>query len=249
MRLSSSKHRSKLASPWLCGTTEVKIRSVKKTASASRTGVRAVRAKVRDLLERSPSFRSLPPDQRRQVAHDTVRVASYLVDPERLVSQEFASPVLRPSDLLDAVDFPAFVSGLINGVFGAIVNASIQQMEAYAKLVALAASSVSDFMADKITADMARVELLNQFPQMLCISQRGSLQFEGRADRSTMTRLAQSLELRRPWPTAESANAMRVLVTAARRRVARERQKSLALALSMGINRIVVTGGRISARP
>lgn len=228
----------------------MKNRSVKKTTSAaSGTGVRAVRPQVRRLLEQSPAYRSLPPDKRRQVARDTVRVASYLVDPNRLVSQEFASPVLEPHDLLTAVNFPAFVRGLINGVFGAIVNASIRQMAAYAELIAHAASSVSDFTADAITADMARTELVTRFPQVLCKSGRGGLQFarESPLDRSTRAHLAYTLGLRRPWPAVESADGLRVLVTAARRRVARERQKSLALALSMGINRIVVTDGRISA--
>jgi len=40
-----------------------------------------------------------------------------------------------------------------------------------------------------------------------------------------------------------------MLVNAMRCHVARERQKSFALALLMGINRVVVTDVRISARP
>ena len=145
------------------------------TSAVSKSAVPAVRPKVRDLLERSAAFRSLPPDKRRQVAHDTVRVASYLADPDRLISQEFASPVLVPNDLLATVDFPLFVSGLINGVFGAIVNASIQQMEAYAELMAQVASSVSDFAADKITGSMARAELVTTFPHLFCRSGQGGL--------------------------------------------------------------------------
>lgn len=80
-----------------------------------------MRPKVRDLLENSPAYRSLPPDKRSHVAHDTVRVATYLVDRHRLTSQELASPVLAPNDPLTAVNFPSFVTGLSNGVFGAIV--------------------------------------------------------------------------------------------------------------------------------
>ena len=38
--------------------------------------------------------------------------------------------------LLRAVDFPTFVSRLIQGVFHAIVESSIEQMEAYGTLVA-----------------------------------------------------------------------------------------------------------------
>ena len=225
--------------------------AVRRTAPAATTStVSAVRPQVRGLLERSPAYRSLPPDKRRQIAHDTVRVASYLVNPDRLISQEFAGPVLAPNDLLTAVSFPSFVTGLINGVFGAIVNASIQQMEAYAELVAHAASSVSDFTADKITDGMALTELANTFPQMFCRSGKGGLELalEKSSARSSMTHVARTLGLRRPLPVVKSADGRRVLVTAVRRRVARERQKSLALALSMGINRIVVTDGRINAR-
>jgi hypothetical protein len=226
----------------------MKKRSAKSTTAA---GTRAqVRPQVRQLLESSPSFRSLPPEKRREIARDTIRVASYLVDPHRLVSQEFAQPVLAPNDLLSATNFPAFVRGLIDGVFGAIVNASIQQMEAYADLVARAAASVSEFMADNITSDRAWIELTKTFPQVLCKSGKGGQQPAGEAkpDRSAIAHMARTLGLRRPWPAVDSAEGRRVLITAMRRRTARERQKSFALALAMGINRIVVSAGRISAR-
>ena len=224
---------------------------MKKTKSAaSGTGISAVRPQVRQLLEQSPAYRSLPPEKRRQIAQNMVRVASYLVDPNRLVSQEFARPVLAPNDLVTATNFPAFVSGLIEGVFGAVVNASVQQMEVYAKLIAHAASSVSDFAADTITPEMARTHLVTTFPHVLGKSSKGALRLtpEAPLHRSTLAHVARTLGLRRPLPGAATADTLRGLVTAARRRVARERQKSLALALSMGINRIVVTNGRISAR-
>src|SRR5689334_1426813 len=43
---------------------------------------------------------------------------------------------------LNAIDFPGFVASLIQGTFQAIVDASIQQMEAYAELLKNVASSV-----------------------------------------------------------------------------------------------------------
>jgi hypothetical protein len=225
--------------------------SRKSSSAAPKSAAPTVRQAVRRLLERSPAFRALPPDERRQLAHDTVRVASYLVDPDRLISQEFGNPVLLPSDLLTAVNFPSFVSGLINGVFGAIVNVSIQQMEAYAELVAHAATSVSEFAADKITTSMARTEVVNRFPHLFCVSGKGGLRLAGKTSlgRSESRQLARTFGLRRPLPVFEVSDGLRVLVTAVRRRIARDRQQSLALALAMGINRIVVTDGRISAQP
>jgi len=222
----------------------------KSSSAGSRTTGPAVRPQVRGLLERSAAYRSLPPEKRRQIAHDTVRVASYLADPDRLVSREFANPVLSPDNLLAAVNFPSFVAGLINGVFGAIVNASIQQMEAYAKLVAHASKSVSDFAADTITDGKARAELVATFPHLLCRSGNGRLRVaaDRSFSRSDLAHLRRTLGLRRSSPALDSQNGLRDLVQAVRRRTARERQRSLALALSMGINRIVVTDGRIAAR-
>ena len=44
--------------------------------------------------------------------------------------------------LLAAVDFPSFVAGLIQSVFGAIVNAAVKRMEAYAALITAVSLSV-----------------------------------------------------------------------------------------------------------
>ena len=74
----------------------------------------AVRAEVRYVLWRSPVFRSLSPEKRQEIEDDTCRVAR---------------------DLVQEIDFPYFVSALIRGTFGAIVNASLLQMEDYADLV------------------------------------------------------------------------------------------------------------------
>jgi type I restriction enzyme M protein len=53
-------------------------------------------------------------------------------------------------EFLDSVDFPDFVGGLIGSVFSAIVDASIQQMEAYAKLLASVAETVDQFLDDAV---------------------------------------------------------------------------------------------------
>ena len=215
-------------------------------SSGSRT---PVRSQVRGLLERSESYRSLPPAKRRQVANDTVRVATYLADPNRLISSEFANPVLSPNDLLTAVSFPSFVAGLINGVFGAIVNASTRQMEAYAKLVAQASKSVTDFAADTISDDKARAELLATFPHLFCRSDNGRRLAASKSfSRADLAHVRRTLGLRRSVPAPDPKSGLRDLVLAVRRRTARKRQRSFALALSMGINRIVVTDGRIAVR-
>ena len=58
--------------------------------------------------------------------------------------------------MVNKVDFPGFVGGLIEGVFNAIVKASIDQMEAYGELVANVAKSVDEYMRDNISEGQAR---------------------------------------------------------------------------------------------
>lgn len=48
----------------------------------------AVRPQVRQLLERSPGFRSLPQAQQRELARTMVKVASYMANPDGLAKQE-----------------------------------------------------------------------------------------------------------------------------------------------------------------
>ena len=85
-------------------------------------------------------------------------------------AEEFEPARRRPrsrgvtKDTLNAIAFPTFVADLIRGTFNAIVNASIQQMEAYGELLANVAKTVDQFMADNITDNQARDCLASQLP-------------------------------------------------------------------------------------
>jgi Arc/MetJ-type ribon-helix-helix transcriptional regulator len=46
-----------------------------------------VRNAVRKLLQSSDAYRELPPDKRREIAHNTVRVGSYMADPDGVLSK------------------------------------------------------------------------------------------------------------------------------------------------------------------
>lgn len=52
--------------------------------------------------------------------------------------------------LLDAVDFPDFVAGLVKAVYQAVVDASVQQMEAYGELLDDVAASVGKFVEENV---------------------------------------------------------------------------------------------------
>lgn len=172
--------------------------------------------------------------------------------------------------LLQAVSFPAFVSGLIDGVFHSIVQSSIQQMEAYAKLVADVAKSLNQFRDDNTTQNQGRDHLVEQFPEVFQLSMDtgefggfGSSGEEGEAaqpsgprvvlrqdvdERAAVDRLNGALPLEQPITRLDDELVEAVLVPAARTQLATSRQQLLATMVMLGINRIVVTDGKISAK-
>lgn len=168
----------------------------------------AVRPAVRDILMRVPAFRELSPKEQANIARTMVHVASYMANPEGVVTEETPSgpsPVLARAqveedpveatkrrlsgapgqvgkgfeagavregveqfgELVKKVDFPKFVGGLIQNVFQAIVDSSIQQMRAYGELLANVAKTVDDFARDNISENNARDWLSQKFPDAL----------------------------------------------------------------------------------
>jgi hypothetical protein len=248
------------------------------TSTPSRNSAQLVREGVRDLLASSPSYHVLAADRRRKIAKDTVRVAAYMVDPQRLLAAEFRSPLLagvvlsepgrRSADfskpvpdtiqmnprsmdtLLAAVDFPSFVADLIQGVFGAIVNASVQQMEAYAALITAVSLSVDQFVQANITEDSARHALVNEFPNAACWAGAGTrrLKLHAPARSPSLTMLAAAIGLREPVAEPQQVREVKRIIAGARRRLARNRQQILATMILMGINRMVFMHGAVSPK-
>ena len=72
----------------------------------------------------------------------------------------------------NAIDFPSFVASLIQGTFKAIVDASIQQMEAYAELLKNVAATVDRFMDDNVTDGQAKDYLADEHPRLFTSATR-----------------------------------------------------------------------------
>src|SRR2546423_8523077 len=71
------------------------------------------------------------------------------------------------TDTIADVNFPAFVGGLIDGVFNSIVTTSIKQMEAYAEMVKNVSKSVDQYMKDNVSENNARDYLAEKYPDHL----------------------------------------------------------------------------------
>jgi hypothetical protein len=252
-----------------------------------------VRQKVRELLTQSDAFWELPEEQRRSLAHDTVKIASYMSDaggetagvPLQAVmetegaahdpvapnvtlarQQLFEQPEQTAGDRMNAeaarqgtramteaageIAFPTFVAGLIDGVFNAIVGASIKQMDAFSKLVENVAKSVDQYMKDNITDNQARDYLAGKYPDHLEVDLEGEepkLKPKEEADQDSLPDFFKDLGLDAPVDSLDEDTAEE-LVQPARRRIAMDRQQLLATMVLMGVNRLVVTQGKIKAK-
>jgi hypothetical protein len=114
-------------------------------ASAGSTE-RAVRASVRQVLASSPAYAALPASQQRVLARQMTRVANFIVAGPQ--GDTIPTTATVAAELISEVDFPAFVSALIQGVFQAVVNASVQQMNAYGDLLKDATKAIDAYVQD-----------------------------------------------------------------------------------------------------
>jgi hypothetical protein len=162
--------------------------------------------------------------------------------------------------LLQEVNFPAFVTGLIDGVFTSIVTSSINQMEAYGRLVADVAKTLNQFRDENVTDNQGRDHLIDQFPDLFQLDvdtgengeTRPRVRLREEVDESdAINRVNDSL------PTGEAPlesldleddDTEHKLVQAARTQLASSRQQLLATMVLMGINRIILTSGKIAAK-
>ena len=197
------------------------------------------------------SLHCLAPDEQRKIAAHMSRITSYLSRPADESGID-AAPLARSDaefeTLVAGVDFPAFVGSLINGVFHAIVESSIEQMRAYGELLAAAAETVDRFIEDDTREDESDDDERHVAGTKL---QPGC---SATADASDFNRSDGPFEglpallLNSAFSGWIDGDPSILQSAAALRRSPRGRQKLLATMVLMGINRIVVTDGKIPAR-
>lgn len=231
-----------------------------------------VSRRVHQLLASSPAFQELSEPRQRELAEDMTKLAHFIVAGQSGDSIPRAAtlagapigrlPLQGPgttagqqgagayTGMIRDVNFPAFVAGLIDGVFNAIVTSSIKQMEAYADLVKNVSKSVDDFMKDNISENSARDYLAGRYPDHLEVDTSGQqpvLKPKQGADDTALPNFFSDLGLSTPVQSLDTDTAEQTLVPAARKRMAMDRQQLLATMVLMGINRLVVTDGHINA--
>ena len=162
-------------------------------------------------------------------------------------------------ELLREVKFPEFVGGLIQGVFQSIVTSSLEQMEAYSSMIASVAQSLDQFMKDNVSENQGRDHMVGKFPDLfdIGVDEWGDepgprLRLREDVDEQDALRtINNSIEFENGELKSldlSDENVEKALVQNARLQLAKQRQQLMASLILMGINRIVVTDGRIAAK-
>jgi hypothetical protein len=140
------------------------------------------------------------------------------------------------------------------------VTSNIQQMEAYSKMVADVSKSLNQFRDDNTTPDDGKDQLVEQFPDVFDVgvdsfSGTGQPQLmlkDGVDQDSALSRVRGALgdyaEGSIDSIDVTDPEVQETLIKAARGQIATSRQQLLATMVLMGLSRIVVTNGKISAK-
>ena len=159
----------------------------------------------------------------------------------------------RAGALSDEIAFPEFVAGLVHGTFDAVVDSAIRQMESYASLVSAVAKPVEDFTRENVSENQAKDYLVQQYPRDLYLSLDGPPTVLPRPsddkenpDQPRSPEWLASFNVGGQELTAELIEE--TLIPEAQKRLGRSRQQMLATMVLLGLNRVVVKDGTISAR-
>lgn len=159
--------------------------------------------------------------------------------------------------MINAISFPRFVNELITGVFRAMLETNQQQLQQYLELVRGVSQSLDGFSSLAGDDNMARRWLAERFPQSFRLEEPDPddvpdpdddpeplrLISIGSPPAAEALRAALSLEADAEVPSGGAE----ALVPFARRALARNRQQMLATMIQLGMQRIVIDSGRITA--
>lgn len=155
----------------------------------------------------------------------------------------------RAGAMVNEIDFPGFVSQLVHGTFDAIVDASIRQMESYSGLVSAVAKTVDQFTEENVTFNQARDWLVSRYPGDVVLK----LPEAGESEPQLAPRAE---ELSPIWLADYGVDGQELttelleqqILPQVRNKVGAERQQLLATMVLLGLNRVAVRDGSISAK-
>ena len=167
-------------------------------------------------------------------------------------------------NMINAISFPRFVNELITGVFRAMNDSAQQQLQQYVELVRGVSQSLDGFASmGGGNDDMAKRWLAEQFPQSYAIEEPDPDDRPRPGEVPDPDDEPEPVRLipRGPPPSADALRAalslepgedvpsggVQELIPFVRRSLARNRQQMLATMVRMGMQRIVIDSGKITA--
>ncbi|WP_447755419.1 hypothetical protein [Sphingopyxis fribergensis] len=249
--------------------------SLQPTAQSLTAPPEAIRHAVRSQLTAQDAAEKVDPSARRDIANALVRIAhaAKLLDDEAAPAPSPPSRAMDADDhfsstavdrvasstrqILGAISFPRFVSELINGVFKAMLDTNQAQLQQYVELVRGVSQSLDGFASMGGGDDAAKRWLAERFPASYEIEAPDPddvpdpdddpeplrLITRGAAPSADALRTALGVEPDTAMPSGSPSE----LIPFVRQSLARNRQQMLATMVQMGMQRIVIDAGRISA--
>jgi hypothetical protein len=238
----------------------------------SRADLRDRLNRVRAALLASPQALASPADPYDTDVFATAMAAPLLVQGGQARSQSpgeapAAGPPVAPKSMLRTVndlpsaagnmveelDFASFVASLVHGTFDAIVDSSIRQMEAFSALVSSLSQTVEDFSRDNVSTNQVRDWLVERHPADLqLVMPRAAGQSPRILPRTGDDDDSQSPEWLSDYGLGGEGLSEELietrLIPVARQRLGEERMRSLASMALMGLHKVRVERGEISAR-
>ena len=193
------------------------------------------------VLKETRVSRALPADEAAPAAKAPPALATAQANPFAPRAASQIGNVTQQT--LRAIAFPTFVADLIRGTFDAIFQTNMKQMEAFGRLLSNVSKTVDQFMEDNITDEQAHGWLAQTYPKHLTVKNGKAVPREG-ADQLPPPNFESELHTS---ASLDESSIEETLLPAARRRLAETRLQMLSTMVLMGINRIVVTAGKIRA--
>lgn len=164
--------------------------------------------------------------------------ASDMIDDERHYNKRIDQAGELAGEFVDNVDFPGFVKDLLKGVFDANLMVTLQQMEAYQKLLKTATQSLSKFI-NAIDDTAAFGHLIENNNDEFSIDFGDEKESDG-SRKAVLTDKEGN-------PVDMTDAAIKAKIMDAKIQMAREQRAMLRETILMGITRLVVEKGNVKA--
>jgi hypothetical protein len=173
--------------------------------------------------------------------------------PKKAATETLAA---RTGALIDEVNFNSFVAGLIHGTYDAMVDAAIRQMEAFASLVSAVAKDAEQFTEENVTRNQVLDWLAHEYPRDLILEVPVGPNAPEPVLHSRKTAKEDEEPVSPAWLADYGLQGEELtddlieqqLLPVARRKVGENRLQTLATMVLLGMNRINVKDGSISAK-